>query len=102
MKYLVKLYSEDELQNKYKEVILILLLQIMQAFIDSYIIGNAKILMESKYLSPYLICSTFGLINGLIIIIPYFIVSYFPCNHNLCDLVYNNKILTIYIVFLMI
>ena len=92
LKYLVKLYSEDELQNKYKEVFLILLLQIMQAFIDSYIIGNVKLLMESKYLSPYLICSTFGLINGLITIISYFIISYFPCNHNLCDLVYNNKI----------
>jgi len=92
LKYLVKLYCEVNLKDKYKEIILILLLQIMQAFIDSYTIGNVKILMGSKYLSPYLICSIFGLINGLITIISYFIVSYFPCNHNLCDLVYNNKI----------
>ena len=91
LKYLVKLYTEKGLENNYKEVILILLLQIIQAFIDSYIIGNAKMLMESKYLSPYLICSTFGLVNGLITIISYFIVTYFPCNNDFCDLIYNNN-----------
>jgi hypothetical protein len=90
LKYLVKLYSEDNLNNNYKEVILVLMLQIIHAFIDSYIIGNVKKLMRSKYLSPYLICSTFGIINGLITIISYFIVTYFPCNNNFCDLKYNN------------
>jgi len=91
LKYIVKLIIEKDLKNNYKEVILILLLQIIQAFIDSYIIGNVKILMEIKYLSPYLICSTFGLINGLITIISYFIVTYFPCNNNFCELIYNNE-----------
>ena len=98
LKYLSKLYGEGNLKDKYKEVILVLLLQIMQAFIDSYTIGNIKLLMESKYLSPYLICSTFGLINGLITIISYFIVSYFPCNHNLCDLekIYFDNIYSVF------
>jgi len=91
LKYLAKLYSETYLEYKYKEVILVLFLQIVHACIDSYIIGNIKILMESKYLSPYLICSTIGLINGLIINIFYFIVTYFPCYNKLCDLEYNNK-----------
>jgi hypothetical protein len=63
LKYLAKLYTEKNLVNNYKEIILVLLLQILQAFIDSYIIGNVKILMEYKYLSPYHICSTFGLIK---------------------------------------
>jgi hypothetical protein len=90
LKYIVKLFSEGNIKNKYKEVLSILLLQIIQAFVDSYIIGNAKILMESKYLSPYFICSIFGLINGLITIISYFIVTYVPCNNNFCDLIYNN------------
>ena len=90
LKYLVKLYSEDNLNNNYKEVILVLMLQIIHAFIDSYTIGNAKILMETKYLSPYFICSIIGLVNGLISIISYFIVTYFPCNNNFCDLKYNN------------
>ena len=91
LKYLAKLYSEKNLVNNYKEIILVLLLQILQAFIDSYIIGNVKILMEYKYLSPYLICSTFGLINGFITIISYFIVTYIPCNNNFCELIYNNE-----------
>ena len=91
LKYLVKLYSEKNLVNNYKEIILVLLLQILQAFIDSYIIGNVKILMEYKYLSPYHICSTFGLINGFITIISYFIVTYIPCNNNFCELIYNNE-----------
>ena len=91
LKYLVKLYTENNLSNNYKEVILVLMLQIIHSFIDSYTIGNAKILMESKYLSPYLICSTFGLINGLISIISYFIVTYTPCINSFCELKYNNK-----------
>ena len=91
LKYLAKLYSEKNLVNNYKEIILVLLLQILQAFIDSYIIGNVKILMEYKYLSPYHICSTFGLINGFITIISYFIVTYIPCNNNFCELIYNNE-----------
>ena len=91
LKYLVKLYSENNLKNNYKEVIFVLMLQIIHAFVDSYIIGNCKILMGSKYLSPYFICSSFGLINGLISIISYFIVTYVPCNNDFCDLKYNNK-----------
>ena len=67
------------------------MLQIIHSFIDSYTIGNTKILMESKYLSPYLICSTFGLINGLISIIFYFFVTYTPCINSFCELKYNNK-----------
>jgi len=46
--------------------------------------------MESKYLSPYHICSTFVLIKGLITIIFYFIATYIPCN-DLCKLEYNNE-----------
>ena len=91
LKYLVKLYTENNLKNNYKEVILVLMLQIIHAFIDSYTIGNAKILMESKYLSPYFICSTIGLVNGLISIISYFFVTYTPCSNNFCELKYNNK-----------
>ena len=91
LKYLVKLYTENNLSNNYKEVILVLMLQIIHSFIDSYTIGNTKILMESKYLSPYLICSTFGLINGLISIIFYFFVTYTPCINRFCELKYNNK-----------
>ena len=68
-----------------------LFLQIVHACIGFYIIGNIKILMKSKYLSPYLICSTIGLINGLITNISYFIITYFPCYNKLCDLEYNNK-----------
>jgi len=91
LKYLVKLYSESNLKYNYKQVILVLFLQIVHACIDSYIIGNIKILMESKYLSPYFICSTIGLINGLIRIVSYFIVTYFPCYNKLCYIVYNNE-----------
>ena len=47
--------------------------------------------MESKYLSPYHICSTFGLINMLIAIISYFIVTYIPCKGIYCKLEYNNE-----------
>jgi len=91
LKYLIKLYSENYINYKSKEVILVLFLQIVHACIDSYIIGNIKILMESKYLSPYLICSIIGLINGLIAITSYFIATYFPCYNKLCVLEYNNE-----------
>ena len=91
LKYLIKLFTERNLNYNYKEVILVLMLQIIHAFIDSYSTGNIKILMEYKYLSPYFISSIIGLINGLIAIICYFIATYFPCNNDFCELIYNNK-----------
>ena len=77
-KDLVKLFNKTALLEYYY-IIFVLFLQIIMAFIDSFIIGNVKILMESNFISPYHICSTFGLINGLITIISYFIVTYIPC-----------------------
>ena len=91
LKYLIKLFTERNLNYNYKEVILVLMLQIIHAFIDSYSTGNIKILMEYKYLSPYFISSIIGIINGLIAIICYFIATYFPCNNDFCELIYNNK-----------
>jgi hypothetical protein len=54
------------------------LLQILRAFIDSLFIGYSKALMEYKYFSPYKALYIFGFINGLIILIMYFIFSFIP------------------------
>jgi len=87
---LYKIFNKADLLG-YGFIIFALLLQIAMAFIDSFIIGNVKILMESNFLSSYHICSTFGLINGLISIISYFIVTNIPCKAKFCNLVYNKE-----------
>jgi len=89
-KDLYKLFIKAD-QLSYAIIIYALIIQIAMAFIDSFIIGNVKILMESKFLSSYHICSTVGLINGLITIISYFIVTYTPCKGKLCELEYNKE-----------
>ena len=90
--YLIKIFFDYSYEDKVKDIAIILVLKIIKALLDSIIIGHIKILMESKYLSPYQICSIFGFVNGAIIMITYFLVSYNPCNHYLlCSLEYNNQ-----------
>ena len=69
-------------------------LQLVRAFIDSVFIGYANGLMEYKFFSPYKALYIFGFINGVIILIIYFIFTYIPYDNDqnkYFSLEYNGK-----------
>ena len=57
-----------------------LILEIIIYTSNGIIYGYLKGLMEYKLFSPYKCCYSIGLINSILLIIIYFIVSYAPCN----------------------
>jgi len=63
---------------------------IMDISISIYF-GLSKKFMEKYYFSPYKICYLSGIINGIISLIIYFIISHIPCEKNNCNIIYNEK-----------
>ena len=57
-----------------------LILEIIIYTLNGIIYGYLKGLMEYKLFSPYKCCYAIGLINSILLIIMYFIVTYAPCN----------------------
>ena len=84
-----KYYIED-LSNIWVFII-ILLFQILISFFDSFIIIYTKGLMENKYISPYKACYIFAIINSIIIIIIYFIITFIKCNKSFCTIEYEGE-----------
>ena len=84
-----KYYIED-LPN-ISVFIIILLFQILISFFDSFIVIYTKGLMENKYISPYKACYIFAIINSIIIIIIYFIITFIDCSQLFCTIEYDNK-----------
>ena len=57
-----------------------LILEVIIYTLNGIIYGYLKGLMEYKLFSPYKCCYAIGLINSILLIIMYFIVTYAPCN----------------------
>ena len=68
----------------------LLLFQIFVSFLDSLLLMYIKALMHFKYFfSPYRTLYIFGIINSILLLIIYFIISYIQCNEPLiCNLKY--------------
>jgi len=80
-----------EFFDKGVEFFKILLGQLLVSFFESLIFVYNKGLMEYKYFSPYKVCYIFGIVNSLILLIIYIIISFIPCENKLCDIEYNGK-----------
>lgn len=67
--------------------------QILIGLCEGTFLAYAKGLMQFKFFSPYKVCYTFGIINGIIILIIYFIVSEFKCKKEslFCKVKYNDE-----------
>ena len=66
--------------------------QIIVTFLNSFIFVYTKALMEFKFFSPYKACYVFGIINTIIVIILYIIISFIECpGDSLCKINYKKK-----------
>ena len=80
------------LRTKYDiDTLLILLYQVFTSFFNAMFVIYRKYLMDFRYFSIYKVTCLFGIINCIILIIVYIIISFIPCDFNLCNLEYNNK-----------
>ena len=71
--------------------VLIFIFQILVSFFESLLIVYTKGLMEYKYFSPYKACYVFSIINSIIILICYIIISFIPCKNSYCTIKYKDK-----------
>ena len=80
--------KEERKMNSFKEF----LFQILRALLESIFNGYSKFLMDLKFFSPFKATYIFGLINLLIVIIIYMILSYITVDENksYCYVKYNN------------
>ena len=77
--------------NNGTKFVLIFIFQILVSFFESLLIVYTKGLMEYKYFSPYKACYVFSLINSIIILICYIIISFIPCQKSYCTIKYKDK-----------
>jgi hypothetical protein len=65
----------------------------IRAFIDSFFVGYSKVLMNSKFFSPYKVTFIFGIIDLLLVAVIYLIISFIPVNKDsyLCFKEYKGK-----------
>ena len=89
LRIIIKFLSENEIDT---ERLIGSFIQMFRAFIDSVFIGYLKVLMEDKFFSPYKALYIFGFINGLLVLILYFIFTYMPSKKsNFFSQKYNNE-----------
>ena len=71
----------------------LLLFQIFVSFLDSLLLMYIKALMHFKYFfSPYRTLYIFGIINSILLLIIYFIISFIPCPNNyICNVNYKGE-----------
>ena len=96
LRIIIKFLSENEIDT---ERLIGSFIQMFRAFIDSVFIGYLKVLMEDKFFSPYKALYIFGFINGLLVLLLYFIftcISYESNENNknniFFELEYNGKL----------
>ena len=73
------------------EMLFLFLYQVICSFLDAMIIIYIKYLMISKYFSHFKATYVFGIINTGLLMIVYIIISFIPCNLNICNIKYNGK-----------
>ena len=87
--------SSNDKKNKKKDINpwLEFFLQIVRASIDAIFIGYSKLLMEVKFFSPYKVTYIFGLINLILILICYLILSFISVKgtNSYCFINYKEK-----------
>ena len=95
----IKKEGTNQENNDGKFSFISLMIQILKAFFDSVFIGYSKVLMEDKFFSPYKVLYIFGFINGLLVLLLYFIftcISYESNENNknniFFELEYNGKL----------
>ena len=64
---------------------------LIYSFFKSLMAVYIKGLMEYKYISPYKACYRFGMTNLAIVTIVYIIVTFFPCDKDVCQTNYDGK-----------
>ena len=67
------------------------LVQLGISLSDSFIIVYTKTLMVEKFFSPLKATYLFGIINLILVIIIYIILSFIPCKSFLCSIEYNGQ-----------
>ena len=80
IQYIIKIVYYYQSTSNFKDIIIDLFLQIVMGLGEAIFFSYVKGLMQFKFLSPYKVCYIFGIINGIIILIIYFVVSEFKCN----------------------
>ena len=68
----------------------VLFVNILIGIIKSISFGYSQLFMTKYYYSPLKICYEFGMINSIISLILYFIISHIPCEYD-CNIKYKNK-----------
>ena len=69
----------------------ILLLNIVIGITKTISFGYSHLFMRIYYYSPLKVCYVFGMINSIISLILYFIISHIPCEYD-CKIEYKNKL----------
>ena len=77
-KYIFKIFSSKKLKYDYKIYIITFMANVLNSLLTCAIYGYIKGLMEYKFFSIYKCAYIFGFIDVPIIIILYFVLSYFP------------------------
>ena len=68
----------------------VLFLNILIGIMKSISFGYSQLFMSKYYYSPLKVCYEFGMINSIISLILYFIISHIPCEYD-CNIKYKNK-----------
>ncbi len=93
IQYIIKTAYYFKETSDLENVLIELGLLILIGFGNAIFLSYSKGLMQFKFFSPYKVCYIFGLINGIIILILYFIVSGIKCSGKsvLCDVEYKGN-----------
>ena len=120
IQYLIKILYYYKSTSNFIDIIIDLFLQIVMGLGEAIYFSYVKGLMQFKFFSPYKVCYIFGIINGIIILIIYFVVSLIKCSGEslLCSVKYkeayyfdnifavitsyNNSFYVFYLVFVMV
>ena len=91
LQYIIKILYYYKSTSKFKDIIIDLFLQIIMGIGEAIYFSYVKSLMQFKFFSPYKACYIFGIINGIIVLIIYFIVSEIKCSKEslLCSVQYK-------------
>ena len=78
--------------HKYSLDLLLFTIKLINDISLSFFIIFSKIIMEKYYFSPYKNCYIFGIINLIITLILYIVISNVSCKRNsICSIEYNHK-----------
>ena len=91
IQYIIKILYYYKPTSNFIDIIIDFFLQIIIGLGEAIYFSYVKSLIQFKFCSPYKVCYIFGIINGIIILIIYFIVSEFKCSGEslLCSVKYK-------------